>query len=88
MGEDNKEIHEHHHHHHDHGDEGTSYERLLALLKYMSGHNSDHTEELAHLALQVKEMGNTEAYNLTMEAVRFFEQGNGALKKALEHMEK
>ena len=75
--------HEAHHHHHDHGAEQPA-EKLHALMHYMAGHNRDHTKELEVLAGQVKEAGNEEAYAAVMDAVRFFDQGNEALARALE----
>ena len=75
--------HEGHHHHHDHG-ETKQLEQLYALMKYMTGHNADHTRELEAMAGKLKEAGNEEAYELTMEAVRFFDQGNEVLARALE----
>ena len=84
--EENRHEHHHHHHHHDH--EGNAPDkRLYALMNYMLSHNADHAKELEQLALKVKESGNDEAYEHTVEAVRFFSQGNDALKKALEHLE-
>ena len=75
--------HEVHHHHHDHS-EAKPLEQLYALMKYMTGHNADHTRELEAMAGKLKEAGNEEAYELTMEAVRFFDQGNEVLARALE----
>lgn len=75
--------HEVHHHHHDHS-EAKPLEQLYALMKYMTGHNADHTRELETMAGKLKDAGNGEAYELTMEAVRFFDQGNEVLSKALE----
>lgn len=75
--------HEVHHHHHDHS-EAKPLEQLYALMKYMTGHNADHTKELETMAGKLKDAGNGEAYELTMEAVRFFDQGNEVLSKALE----
>ena len=91
MGENRNEVihndeHEKHHHHHDNEGE-TPDAKLVALLKYMAVHNTDHTNELEHLALQVKETGNTTAYELTMEAIRFYADGNAALQKALDYLE-
>jgi hypothetical protein len=74
-----------HHHHHDHEAEQPA-EKLHALMHYMAGHNKDHTKELEDLAGQVKEAGDTAAYEAVMEAVRFFNQGNEALAKALEQL--
>jgi hypothetical protein len=57
-------------------------------MRYMAGHNADHTRELEGLAKELLEAGNREAYDLAMEAVRFFDQGNAALANALEKMGK
>ena len=80
--------HEHTHvhtHEHTHGDAGAQpMEQLYALMKYMAGHNADHTRELEGLAGKAKEAGAAEAYDLIMEAVHFFDQGNESLGKALE----
>ena len=78
--------HPHHHeHHHEHGaGPAQPLEQLFALMKYMAGHNADHTRELEGLAGQAKAAGAAEAYDLIMEAVRFFDQGNESLSKALE----
>ena len=89
-----------HEHPHDHDHEHTEHthvhgqpqiqpaDKLLALMRYMAGHNADHTRELEGLAGELKDAGNQEAYDLAMEAVRFFDQGNEALAKALEKMGK
>ncbi len=85
-------AHEHSHSHgeahdhgHDHG-EARPLDRLYALMRYMTGHNADHTRELETLAGQLKDAGNEEAYALAMEAVRFFDQGNAVLSRALEKL--
>ena len=76
--------HEHsHHHHHDHG-AGKPVEELVALMKYMAGHNASHTRELEGLAGEVRASGHEASYEQIMEAVRFFDQGNEVLSKALE----
>ena len=59
-------------------------EQLYALMKYMAGHNADHTRELEELAGEVSAAGNLDAYDLIMEAVALFDQGNAVLKLALE----
>jgi hypothetical protein len=91
-GEEHEHRHGHEHghdhpheHHHDHG-EARPLDQLYALMRYMTGHNADHTRELETLAGQLKNAGNEEAYALTMEAVRFFDQGNAVLSKALEKL--
>ena len=78
--------HPHHHeHNHEHGaGPAQPLEQLFALMKYMAGHNADHTRELEGLAGQARAAGAAEAYDLIMEAVRFFDQGNESLSKALE----
>ena len=83
-------MHEHTHEHtHDHGHThgetaAKPMDQLFALMKYMAGHNADHTRELEGLAGKAREAGAAEAYDLIMEAVRFFDQGNESLGKALE----
>ena len=82
---DHHHEHEHGHGHHHHEHEGEAPDkRLFALLNYMYSHNSDHTNELEQMAASVRSTGNEEAYEHTMEAVRFFKDGNEALKKAID----
>ena len=55
--------HEHGHcHDHDHGCCGscqhTPMEELVALMKYMVGHNAAHAKELADLAAKLDQAGN------------------------------
>lgn len=81
-----EDLAHHHEHHHEHPhSSGKPVEELYALMKYMAGHNASHTRELEHLAGEVRDAGNSEAYDHIMEAVRFFDEGNTALAKALEH---
>ena len=91
--------HEHHHHHdHDHGCSGscqgcasqcehTPQEELMALMKYMVGHNSAHAKELADLAAKLDQMGNHMAYEQVMAAVSDFEKGNMRLSMILASMD-
>ena len=79
-------MHEHHHHDHEHNDNITPKEEMIALMRYMVGHNESHTKELADLAVKLLEAGNKEAYDETMLAVHDFESGNEKLKKILEKM--
>ena len=81
---DHPHPHEHTHEHTHGGAAAQPMEQLYALMKYMAGHNADHTRELEGLAGKAKEAGAAEAYDLIMEAVRFFDQGNESLGKALE----
>ena len=89
-------CHDHHHdhecgHHHDHGHGGcghchhehTPMEELMALMKYMVGHNASHARELAELAVRLQEAGNPVAYEQVMAAVSDFEKGNLRLSAIL-----
>ena len=89
--------HDHHHHDHDHHDhqcggqcqgcqsqcEHTPLEELMALMKYMVGHNASHAKELADLAVQFEQAGNHVAYEQVMAAVSDFEKGNMRLSMVL-----
>ena len=68
MHMDHEHSHDHyHHHHHDH--DHTPMEELVALMKYMAGHNAAHAKELADLADQLQKAGNSDAYEQVMAAV-------------------
>ena len=91
--------HDHpHHHDHDHGCTGscqgcasqcehTPMEELMALMKYMVGHNASHAKELADLAGQLEKLGNRMAYEQVMAAVSDFEKGNMRLSMVLASIE-
>ena len=91
--------HDHpHHHDHDHGCTGscqgcasqcehTPMEELMALMKYMVGHNASHAKELADLAGQLEKLGNRMAYEQGMAAVSDFEKGNMRLSMVLASIE-
>ena len=88
--------HEHHHHDHDHCHEGcgghchcehTPMEELVALMKYMVGHNASHAKELADLANQLQKAGSHSAYEQVMAAVSDFEKGNLRLQAVLASLE-
>ena len=93
--------HEHHHHDHDHSHscggscqgcqsqcEHTPMEELMALMKYMVGHNAAHAKELADLAVQLEKAGNHMAYEQVMAAVSDFEKGNMRLSLILSSLDK
>ena len=91
------ENHEHHDHHHDHECGGhcaggcghcehTPMEELMALMKYMVGHNAAHAKELADLAAQLEKTGNRMAYEQVMAAVSDFEKGNMRLSMILRSL--
>lgn len=83
--------HEHGHcHDHDHHCQGgcgncqhTPMEELVALMKYMVGHNAAHAKELADLAAKLDQAGNRMAYEQVMAAVSDFEKGNMRLSVIL-----
>ena len=83
-----------HHHDHDHQcggcggchHEHTPMEELMALMKYMAGHNASHAKELADLAVQLEKAGNHMAYEQVMAAVSDFEKGNLRLQMVLASM--
>ena len=89
-------LHDHgadHHHSHDctgdccsscgGGCNHTPMEELVALMKYMVGHNAAHAKELADLAAQLEKAGSHAAYEQVMAAVSDFEKGNMRLSVVL-----
>ena len=95
--------HEHlhgHDHHHDHEHdcgctcgscatkcEHTPMEELIALMKYMVGHNAAHAQELAELAEQLDKAGSHAAFEQVMAAVCDFEKGNMRLTAVLSALD-
>ena len=61
-------------------------QELMALMKYMVGHNTAHANELAQLAKQLQDLGETAAYDQIMLAVSDFEKGNLRLSTVLTAM--
>ena len=96
---DHDHLHEHgHEHHHSHDCnhncsgcasqcEHTPMEELMALMKYMVGHNAAHAKELADLAAQREKAGNHMAYEQVMAAVSDFEKGNMRLSLILASLD-
>ena len=84
-----------HDHSHECGDCGncggcgqhTPMEELLALMKYMVGHNTAHAKELADLAAQLEKAGSHAAYEQVMAAVSDFEKGNLRLSAVLASLD-
>ena len=66
--------------------EHTPMEELLALMKYMVGHNAAHAKELADLAVQLEKAGSHTAYEQVMAAVSDFEKGNMRLSVVLSSL--
>ena len=58
-------------------------EELVALMKYMVGHNAGHARDLANLAAQLQQLGSPTAYEQVMAAVSDFEKGNMRLGMVL-----
>ena len=65
------------------GCQHTPMEELTALMQYMANHNAAHARELADLAVQLQQAGNTAAYEQVMAAVSDFEKGNMRLNVVL-----
>ena len=96
---DHDHLHDHdhdHHHSHDCGGscghchtpcEHTPMEELLALMKYMVGHNAAHARELADLAVQLEKAGSHSSYEQVMAAVSDFEKGNLRLSAVLASLD-
>ena len=97
---DHEHLHDHGHHH-DHSHEcshecgscggncqHTPMEELVALMKYMVGHNAAHAKELADLAVQLEKAGAHTAYEQVMAAVSDFEKGNMRLNVVLASLQK
>ena len=89
---DHEHCHDHEHHDHSHCGgcghcEHTPMEELVALMKYMVGHNASHAKELADLANQLHQAGSHSAYEQVMAAVSDFEKGNMRLSVVLASLE-
>lgn len=65
----------------------TPMEELVALMKYMVGHNAAHAKELADLAVQLDKAGSHTAYEQVMAAVSDFEKGNMRLSVVLSSLD-
>ena len=89
MHHDHEHCHEHcHHHDHCSGHcDHTPMEELVALMKYMVGHNAAHAKELADLARKLDEAGNHTAFEQVMAAVSDFEKGNMRLSVILASLD-
>ena len=94
-GQDHAHNHSHEHAHScDHNCGGcasqcehTPMEELMALMKYMVGHNAAHAKELADLAVQLEKAGSRTAYEQVMAAVSDFEKGNMRLSVVLSSLD-
>lgn len=93
--------HHHHEHHHDHaceGHEGCGHDcascgeidpkaELIALMRYMIGHNTAHAQELVQLAEKLRGMNDAVACEQVLSAVADFEKGNMRLSTVLAALE-
>lgn len=79
-------IHTHGHEGHSHHDSGTPMDELLALMKYMVGHNDAHSQELAELADKLLEAGKDRAYKQVMDVVSDFDMVNAKLDAVLKEL--
>ena len=73
-------------HHHDHNSKGAQSGELLALMKYMVGHNDAHAQELSELADQLREAGKIRAYEKVMDVVTDFDMVNAKLDAVLKEL--
>ena len=89
MHHEHEHCHEHCHHHDHCGGhcDHTPMEELVALMKYMVGHNAAHAKELADLARKLDEAGNHAAFEQVMAAVSDFEKGNMRLSVILASLD-
>ena len=86
---DCEHAHEHEHEHsHDHSHTDTPREELIALMRYMVGHNVSHTNELKELAHKLSHTGDSEACAKVLDAVRDYETGNQKPAESLEQLQK
>ena len=69
------------------GCQHTPMEELVALMKYMVGHNAAHAKELADLAAQLDKAGSHAAFEQVMAAVSDFEKGNLRLSTVLASLD-
>ena len=92
-GHDHGHCHNHDHDHQECACGGscrcshTPMEELVALMKYMVGHNAAHARELADLAQQLERAGSRTAYEQVMAAVSDFEKGNLRLSAVLASLD-
>ncbi len=73
-------------HAHDEPHEAADLEEMLALMQFMVKHNDTHAQELAELAVQLKEAGKNRAYGKVMDAVADFDVVNAQLDAVLKEL--
>ena len=75
-----------HSHTGDHSHSDTPMDELLALMKYMVSHNDAHAQEMAELALQIRDAGKAAAYTKIMDAVADFDIVNAKFGSVLTEL--
>ena len=81
------DVHDHSHHGgHSHCDSDTPMEELLALMKYMVTHNDTHAQEMAELAMKIRDAGKLRAYEKIMDAVADFDILNAKFDAVLKEL--
>ena len=81
-------VHAHSHgdHDHSHGTSDTPLEEMLALMTYMVKHNDAHAQDLADLAQQLRDAGQSRAYRDVMNTVSDFDMVNARLAAILKEL--
>ena len=92
-GHDCIHTHDHPHthkqeHSHDHSHTSVPRDELIALMRYMVGHNVSHTNELKELAHKLDNTGDSAACAQILDAVQDYETGNQKLAASLEQLQK
>lgn len=77
-----------HPHTHDHSHTAASRDDLIALMRYMVGHNVSHTNELKELAHKLAHTGDSAACAQILDAVQDYETGNQKLAASLDQLQK
>ena len=75
-------------HAHDHSHTAAPRDELIALMRYMVGHNVSHTNELKELAHKLAPTGDSEACAQILDAVQDYETGNQKLAASLDQLQK
>ena len=75
-------------HTHDHPHTAAPRDELIALMRYMVGHNVSHTNELKELAHKLAHTGDSEACAQILDAVQDYETGNQKLAASLGQLQR
>ncbi len=66
--------------------EEASKEELIAMLEYMSVHNSSHSAQLTELGQKLKELGFGDLASTIEDAVGKYSEGNAILDNAVKSL--